>query len=129
MSSAPSTGQIRLDGSSNPLPHPLDPLSVVESDSVRETILRTRGQDSAIHFRTIFLQEPLKKELSQFLDLENAGKITPLSPRPTRIAKVQYDLIRSPKYHEYMESWIDIKLGKEVRHRVIDKMHQAALTM
>jgi primary-amine oxidase len=128
MSSQQSTGQIRPDGSSNPFPHPLDPLSVIESDSVRDTILRTRGQDSAIHFRSIFLEEPLKKELSQFLDLEAAGKITSQSPRPARIAKVQYDVIRSTKYHEYMESWIDVKLDTEVRHRLIDNMHQAALT-
>ncbi|KAF8862645.1 copper amine oxidase [Acephala macrosclerotiorum] len=110
------------------IPHPLDPLSVVESDSVRETILRSRGQDNAIHFRSIYLEEPPKKELSSFLELENVGKVTSQTPRPARIAKVQYDVIRSTTYHEYMESWVDVKSGNEVRHRTIDKMFQAALT-
>lgn len=110
------------------IPHPLDPLSVVESDSVREIILRSRGRKSAIHFRSIYLEEPPKKELSPFLDLENVGRVTSQTPRPARTAKVQYDVIRSTKYHEYMESWVDVKTGSEVRHRTIDKMHQAALT-
>lgn len=127
MSAQQTTGQLRPDGSKI-LPHPLDPLSILESDSVREAILRIQGNDSAIHFRSIFLEEPPKKDLTKFLDLESAGKTTSTIPRPTRIAKVQYDVIRSSKYHEYMESWIDVKLGKEVRHRTIDKMHQAALT-
>lgn len=128
MSSTQSTGQTRPDGLENSFPHPLDPLSVFESDSVREAILRMRGRDSAIHFRSIFLEEPPKKELSCFLDADCFGEITSQTPRPARIAKVQYDVIQSREYHQYMESWIDVKLGKEVRYRTIDKHHQAALT-
>lgn len=128
MSSTQSAGQARPDGLKSTSPHPLDPLSVFESDSAREAILGIRGRDSAIHFRSIFLEEPPKKELSLFLDAECFGKITSQTPRPSRIAKVQYDVIRSREHHEYMESWIDVNLGKEVRHRPIDKLHQAALT-
>ncbi|KUJ09846.1 copper amine oxidase [Mollisia scopiformis] len=129
MSAEQSTGHIRPDGSKNTFPHPLDPLSVAESDAVREAILRKQGQNVAIHFRSIFLEEPPKKDLTIFLDLESAGKITSRTPRPARVAKVLYDVIRSSRYHEYMESWIDVKLGKEIRHRSIDKKHQAALTL
>lgn len=125
----PTTGQVRPDNSNNSFPHPLDPLSVTELDSVRRAILRSRGQDNAIHFRSIFLEEPLKKRLTSFLDLESVGKVTSQTPRPARVAKVQYDIIRNTKDHEYMESSVDVKTGSEVQHRTIDKMHQAALVL
>jgi primary-amine oxidase len=82
----------------------------------------------AILFRSIYLEEPPKKELSQFLDLENAGRLTPRTPRPARLAKLQYDVVRSNKQHEYMESTVDVISLREVAHRVIDKTYQAALT-
>ena len=113
---------------SKALPHPLDHLSVAESDAARQVILDARGSEVAIHFRSIALEEPLKKELTQFLDLEHAGKLTAKIPRPARIAKVQYDVIRGDKNHEYTESWVDVVSGKETRHRVIDNVHQASLT-
>lgn len=123
----PTTGQLRPDGS-RALPHPLDQLSIEESDYAREVILTVRGSQVAINFRSIFLDEPLKHELSQFLELENAGRVTARTPRPARVAKVQYDVIRSDRKHEYMESCVDVLSGKEVHQRVIEKMHQAALT-
>jgi len=41
---------------------------------------------------------------------------------------VQYDVVRADKKHAYTESWVDVSSGNEVRHRVVDKVHQASLT-
>jgi primary-amine oxidase len=113
------------------LPHPLDQLSIQESDYARQVILDARGRGSrvAINFRSIFLNEPPKHELSRFLELENAGRVTPRTPRPARVAKVQYDVIRNDRKHEYTESCVDVLSGREVQQRVVEKMHQAALTL
>jgi hypothetical protein len=110
-------------------PHPIDQLSVFESDLARQIVLDARGATVVINFRSIALEEPPKKELCQFLDLEHAGRVTAQTPRPARLAKVQYDVVRGNKNHEYMESWVDVVLRKEVQRRVVDKMHQAGLTL
>ena len=122
-----SAARVRLGGS-KPTPHPLDQLSICESDSARQAILNARGPNVTIHFRSIYLEEPPKKELSLFLDLEHAGRLTAHSPRPARIARVQYDVVKADKKHEYTESMVDVVSLKELAHRVIDKRHQAALT-
>lgn len=124
-------GQLWPDGSTAKAsaPHPLDQLSVHESDLARGVILNARGRNVAIQFRSIALEEPPKKELTQFLDLEHAGRLTAQTPRPSRLAKVQYDVVRADKNHEYIESWVDVVLRKEVEQRVVDKAHHAALTL
>lgn len=126
-----TAGQLTPDGSTTiaSIPHPLDQLSVVESDLAREVILKARGPNVAIQFRSIALEEPPKRELCQFLDLEHAGRLTAHTPRPARIAKVQYDVVRADKNHEYIESWVDVVKWKEVEQRVVDKARQAALTL
>lgn len=126
-----TTGQLRPDGSTArvAIPHPLDQLSVYESDLAREIILKARGRNVAIQFRSIALEEPPKKELTQFLDLEHAGRLTAQTSRPARLAKVQYDVVCGDKNHEYMESWVDVVRRKEVEQRVVDKTHHAALTL
>lgn len=122
-----TTGQLRPDGS-RPLHHPLDQFSVQESDAARQIILDVRGPKVAIVFRSIALEEPPKKELLPFLDLEHAGRLTANTPRPARMARIQYDIVRADRTREYVESLVDVGAGKEVHHRVVDKMHQAALT-
>lgn len=128
MSSRPATtGSLRPDGS-QPIPHPLDQLSVAEINAAREIILQVRGTQVAINFRSIALEEPAKKELTAFLDLEHAGKITSRTIRPARIAKVQYDVVRASGIHEYTESMVNVLKGKEVEQRIVSRVHQAALT-
>lgn len=122
-----TTGQLRPEAS-RAVPHPLDQLSIEESDYAREVILNARGSQVAINFRSIFLEEPPKHELSRFLELENAGRVTSHTPRPARVAKIQYDVIREDRKHEYMESCVDVVSGKETHRRVVEKMHQPALT-
>lgn len=108
-------------------PHPLDPLSTTETDRSRQAILDACGTDVAIKFRSIFLEEPPKTELLDFLDLEHSGKLTADTTRPKRIAKVQYDIIRGDKSHEYVESWVDVLGGVELRRRAVDKIHEAGI--
>ena len=109
-------------------PHPLDQLRGYEIDVAREVAIKARGQHFIL-FRAIFLQEPLKADLVPFLHAEHDGRVSSESPRPARLAKVQYDVIHDDKSHEYMESLIDVNQRKEVLHRLVDKKHQAALTM
>jgi primary-amine oxidase len=126
-----TTGQQRAVASDTSLfsiPHPLDQLSVTESDLARDVILNARGPNVAINFRSIFLEEPLKKELSYFLELEHSGRVTAQTPRPARLAKVQYDIVRDDKHVEYIESLVDVARGKEIRQRTVDKPHQPGLT-
>src|SRR4051812_30782295 len=110
------------------VPHPLDYLSVAESDLARQVILDARGSNVVIQFRSIALDEPPKAELSKYLELEHAGKLTADTPRPARQAKVQYDVIQGNKIFEYTESVVDVVSKKETQHRVVDTLHQAALT-
>ncbi len=82
----------------------------------------------AIVFRSIALEEPPKSELSRFLDLEHSGGLTARTPRPARIARVQYDIATADGNRAYAESLVDVGAGKEVSQRIVDKMHQSALT-
>jgi primary-amine oxidase len=112
-----------------PIPHPLDQLSVAETDKARKHVIEARGSDTVLQFRSIYLEEPPKKELVPFLEAEHAGKITAQTPRPARVAKVLYDVVAKDKTHEYIESDIDLGTGKESIKRVVDKVHQSAMTM
>ena len=112
-----------------PLPHPLEPLSITEFEQARKSIITARGHDTLIRFRSIFLEEPPKHELAAFLEAENAGTNDAQNPRPARLAMVHYDVVRSDGSHEYTHSTVELSSGLEKMHRVIDQMHQAALTM
>jgi primary-amine oxidase len=122
--------QVRPDGHAltMSLPHPLDQLSVAESDAARQVILDARGAGVTLNFRSIALEEPPKSQLVEFLELEHAGRVTSQTPRPARLAKVSYDTVRGDRKHEYTESLVDISSREEISQRVIDKIHQAALT-
>ncbi|KAI9871407.1 MAG: hypothetical protein M1830_002949, partial [Pleopsidium flavum] len=109
-------------------PHPLDQLTVNETKVARETVLNARG-NSIIEFRAIALEEPPKAEVLAFLDAEHSGSLSSKTERPTRLARVQYDVVHADKSHEYTESVVDIEARWETLHRVVDKMHQPSLTM
>jgi primary-amine oxidase len=110
------------------LPHPLEPLSVAESERARQTILNARGRNVLVKFRAVFLEEPAKNDLVPFLEAEHAGRVGLRTPRPARLAMVHYDVVRSDKNHEYTHSIVDLSSRTEKVHRVIDRIHQAALT-
>lgn len=108
--------------------HPLSTLSAEETTRARDIILDAHS-DELVLFREVFLQEPAKAELIKYLDLEHAGRLSPTSPRPARLAKCQYDIIGSDKIPYHHEAVVDVEKKTRVRHEVIGKEHQAALIM
>lgn len=124
-STSPDPPQLPTQGAR---PHPLDQLSFSEISIARETILNARGS-SVIEFRSIALEEPPKAELLAFLDVEHNGVLSSRTRRPTRVARVQYDLVRADRSHEYTESLVNLDNKSETFHRMVDKMHQPSLTM
>lgn len=111
-------------------PHPFKTLNVDETRIARDVIL-AQHPNVVVDFREIFLQEPAKEPMKQYLDLEHSSKPgqSPTSKRPPRLARCQYDLIGSDKIPEYHESIVDVELKKRVRHEVIGKEHHASLTL
>jgi primary-amine oxidase len=109
--------------------HPLKQLSIEETNAARDVTLSLH-EGSVLEFREIFLEEPPKAELLKFLELEHSGQLSADSPRPARLAKVQYDVIgggsKVPVFHE---SVIDLGRGERISHEVISSDYQAALTL
>lgn len=108
--------------------HPLSILSIDETNLAREIVLAHHDKE-VIDFREIFLQEPTKAELVKYLQLEHSGRLSPTSGRPARLAKCQYDVIGSDRIPSYHECVVDIGSKKRIKHEVIGKEHQAALTL
>jgi primary-amine oxidase len=111
--------------------HPFKTLSVEETRIARDVVLSLHS-DVVVDFREIFLQEPEKEVMKQYLEFEHAARPgqSPNSKRPPRLAKCQYDVIGSDKIPEYNESVIDVEHKKRVRHQVVGKENgQASLTL
>jgi primary-amine oxidase len=110
--------------------HPFKTLSVEETRIARDVVLSLHPE-VVVDFREIFLQEPEKELMKQYLDLEHAAQPgqSPSSKRPPRLAKCQYDVIGSDKIPEYQEAIIDVELKKRVRHEIVGKEKQASLTL
>lgn len=112
-------------------PHPFKILSSEETLVARETVLSLH-KDAVVDFREIFLQEPEKEVMKAYLESEHAARPgqSPTSKRPSRLAKVMYDVIGSDRIPEYNESIIDVEQKKRVRHEVVGKEKgQASLTL
>ena len=108
-------------------PHPLDHLKAAEINIARETIVQA-WPGAAIQFRCIELKEPAKSLLKKYLAAEHAGTLNDSTPRPPRLARVEYDTIHANKNHDFVGSVVDINLKKEVNRRVFDSSCQAALS-
>jgi primary-amine oxidase len=109
-------------------PHPFDPLTMEELLVARQTIL-DENQDNLIDFREIYLREPAKELMKQFLELEHTGKLNYDTLRPPRLAKVQYDVIGPNKKFEFHEASVDVHKKTIETHEVIDDAYHANLTM
>lgn len=112
-------------------PHPFKTLSLEETRVARDTVLSLH-KDVVVDFREIFLQEPEKALMKEYLESEHAARPgqSPSSKRPPRLAKVMYDVIGSDRIPEYNESIIDVEQQKRVRHEVVGKEKgQASLTL
>ncbi|KAK0658344.1 Copper amine oxidase 1 [Lasiodiplodia hormozganensis] len=110
------------------VPHPLQILSIDETNRAHDVVVKAHP-GAVISFREIFLQEPAKTDLKKFLELEHSGRLSPTTPRPPRLAKVQYDVIGADRIPEYHESIVDVNRATRVKHEVIGKQHHAALTL
>lgn len=111
-------------------PHPFKILNVEETRIARDVILSLHPK-TVVDFREIYLQEPEKELMKQYLELEHAAQPgqSPASRKLPRLAKCQYDVIGSDKIPEYHESIVDVELKKRVRHEVVGKEKQASLTL
>ena len=85
-------------------PQPLDILSAEETNSARDLILSLHP-DAVLSFREIYLEEPPKQQVIQYLTAEHSKKD---APRPRRTALVQYDVIGSDRVPEFHEAIVDL---------------------
>jgi len=109
-------------------PHPLSGLSPDETNVARDVVVASHP-DTIVYFREIYLSEPPKAQLREFLALEHSGRLSPTTPRPSRLALCQYDVIGREKSTEYHESVVDIRLRRRVKHQIVDKKFHAALVV
>ncbi|KAL2754121.1 hypothetical protein ACRALDRAFT_2043193 [Sodiomyces alcalophilus JCM 7366] len=101
------------------VPHPLAPLSRAEFERTRDTVVKLYEPDSSLFFRSIYLHEPPRTDLVSFLQAEHEGTLTDSTPRPPRLAMVQYDVIHAAtKQLQYTQSIVDLNLSSEVERRV-----------
>ncbi|KAL2867330.1 putative copper amine oxidase [Aspergillus lucknowensis] len=109
-------------------PHPLTILSEEEINLARDVVV-AQHPNTVIDFREIYLREPPKDQLLEFLALEHSGSLSPTTRRPPRLALCQYDVIGSDRVPSYEESVVDVVARKSVKHHVVGKEHHAALTL
>jgi primary-amine oxidase len=110
-------------------PHPLSSLSLDETHKARNVILKTEKPGAVIHFRSIYLQEPPKKDLARFLELEHSGELKEDSVRPARLAQCQYDVVQEDKRFHSHESIVDLEFEKVVKTELVHESHHAMLTV
>jgi primary-amine oxidase len=108
--------------------HPLSILSAAETNLARD-VVKAAHPNVVIDFREIFLQEPPKALLLEFLAVEHAGRLSPTTPRPPRLALCQYDVIGSDRIPQFHESVVDVVLQSRVKHTMVGKQHHASLTL
>ena len=109
-------------------PHPLDILSVEETAVTRAVILAVHP-DVVVDFREIYLQEPPKEELKEFLAAEHNDQLHTLKRRPARQALCQYDIIGSDRAPQFLESIVNLEKKEEVSRVVVSNKHHASLTL
>lgn len=108
--------------------HPLAILSEAETNLARD-VVKNAHPNTVIDFREIFLQEPPKAQLLEFLAVEHAGRLSPTTPRPPRLALCQYDVIGADRIPQFHESLVDVVFRTRVKHTIVGKQHHASLTL
>ncbi|KAJ8106962.1 hypothetical protein ONZ43_g6886 [Nemania bipapillata] len=94
-------------------PHPLRPLTEEELQRARDVVVKELGSDGVVlFFRSIYVDEPKRDDLVQFLIAEHAGQAP--TTTPPRQVKVLFDLIKDGK-PQLSEAVVDIGAG-EVRN-------------
>lgn len=109
-------------------PHPLSQLTADEIRRAADIIRKARPSRSSIVFRTITLEEPAKAILLPFLATEHAGKLSPWTERPPRLAKVLCDVIVEDKTTDFCTAVVDIGIGQEISFEIVDKKFHAPMS-
>ena len=109
-------------------PHPLLPLSPTECALARDVITGQHRSEIILSFRSIYLQEPKKAELTSFLADEHAGRLTHTTTRPPRLAKVEY-FTKAGEQSQYCEAIIDLKEEKEVAVKKFDPKFPVSMSL
>lgn len=102
-------------------PHPLAPLSSDEFTGASNVVIKSYGPSEPLFFRSVYLHEPTKAELVPFLELEHADKVTPETPRPPRLAAVEYDVIRGEKT-DYSRAIVNVATKEIVSKGVVPRI-------
>ncbi|RCI12257.1 hypothetical protein L249_0746 [Ophiocordyceps polyrhachis-furcata BCC 54312] len=102
-----------------PLPHPLAPLSEPEFCRARDAVIKLRGPDEAMFFRSLYLEEPPKAEMIPFLEAEHAGSLKHDTPRPRRRARAEFDVIGT-SHCVFTCVIVDVETGEIVSRRTAD---------
>lgn len=111
------------------MPHPLEQLTPAEIETACE-VIRSTHPDTVIDFREVYLQEPPKKELRKYLDIEHATGVAPSDAFPPRLAKCQYDVVGGgQKVPAFCETLIDVVNKAVVKKEVIGTDQHASLTL
>ncbi|PGH04892.1 hypothetical protein AJ80_08441 [Polytolypa hystricis UAMH7299] len=110
------------------IPHPLDQLQAAELSVARDVIVQAHP-DSVILFRSIYLDEPAKASLTEFLTAEHSRNLSDPTPRPPRQANVHYDVVRADKSQIYTESVVDIHTKREVSRQAYDAADQPSIAL
>ena len=105
-------------------PHPLDMLSVEEVNEVRN-IIKALHPELKLFFREIYLDEPAKALLTEYLLAEHEGRRTSAIPRQ---AFSQYDVLDGNVGVQSHECIIDLTSGTRITHVIVPEEHHASLS-
>lgn len=97
--------------------HPLAPLTEAEFHRARDILIASHDNPSVLYFRTIQLEEPKKVDLIPYLVAEHAGQLSDETPRPPRLARILYDVVKKESqktFFQYTQSVVDLASGHEV---------------
>ncbi|KAI8627789.1 copper amine oxidase 1 [Xylariaceae sp. FL1651] len=109
------------------LPHPLRPLLHEELLRARDLVVANYGSDGIVlSFRSIYVDEPTREDLIQFLVAEHAGR--PPARAPPRQVKVLFDLIKDG-IPQLTEAIVDIDAGQVRSSKTFPAYCQTSYTM
>ncbi|KAI0873995.1 copper amine oxidase [Hypoxylon argillaceum] len=107
-------------------PHPLRPLTGEELQRARDVVVKELGGDGiALFFRSIYIDEPKRDDLVQFLVAEHAGQAP--TTTPPRQVTVLFDLVKDGK-PQLSEAIVDVGAGEVRRTKTFPAYCQTSYT-
>jgi len=108
-------------------PHPLRPLSEEELVRARDVVIQKHGGDGIVlFFRSIYVDEPKRDDLIQFLAAEHAGEKP--ATTPPRQVKVWFDLVKDG-VPQLTETVVDVEAGEVRRSKAFPPYCQTSYTL